>query len=128
MEDSETLTKIALAALFHIIANLVFTKMIFSREPSTSKSLFLVAVLWLIPILGILFVYKNLGLNWFGRKGTSSGISGASTSFLEMDAIFNPGSKAVIEEMQREKTEVRQEGEMYEEPEAKVPTSPSTKA
>ena len=37
--------------------------------------------------------------------------------FLEIDAIFNPGSKHVVEEKQREKMEVRKEGELYDPPE-----------
>jgi len=97
-----------------VLINAVFTKIIFSWEPAPGKRFLLLLVLWLIPFLGALMVYRNFDLAWFTKEDDAGGSNAASTGFLEMDAIFNPGSKHVVEEIQRVKTEVRKEGEMFD--------------
>ena len=51
-----------------------------------------------------------------------------SIGFLEIGAIFNPGSKHVVEEKQREKMEVRKEGELFDPPEYDIDTDMDNEA
>ena len=123
MDNTKFITLFLVITFIHVIANLVFSKLILDSEPTVTRRSYLLAVLWLIPFLGIVFIYKTLDLNWFSNEDGSARTGGVSISFLEMDAIFNPGSKHVVEEQQREKMEVKKEGEMYASRENKIDLS-----
>jgi len=77
----------------------------------------MLSALWLIPLIGAVFIYRILNLNWFRNEDGSSHGGSVSMGLLEMDAIFNPGSRHIMEERQRAKMEVRKEGELYDRPE-----------
>jgi hypothetical protein len=95
----------------------MFSKIVLDEELLFAKRFKLFALTWLIPIVGVVVVYKTLELNWFRNEDGSKGGGMTTTSFLEMDAIFNPGSRHVLEEKQREKMQTRKDGEGYEKPE-----------
>lgn len=106
---------IAIVIMLHFIINLVLSKEIIDWVPSLNKKLLLAGLLWCIPFAGAIFVYTRLGLRWFRpSKKSSAGGSSVSTGLLEIDAIFNPGTKYVIEARQKERTERKKEGEMHE--------------
>jgi hypothetical protein len=73
----------------------------------------LILLLWLLPFIGIIVVYKILDLGWFRKEYGDTSSSTISSGFLEMDAIFNPGSRHRIENRQEQKMEVRKEGELF---------------
>jgi flagellar biosynthesis/type III secretory pathway M-ring protein FliF/YscJ len=97
-------------ALFHFSISIVLTKELLMWEPNLSIRVFLILVVWLVPFIGALIVYKNLGLSWFkGRKKSAvNAQSNMSGALLEIDSIFNPGQKHVIEQRQKEHIELRE--------------------
>ena len=115
MDDTKLLPLIAAIVLLHILFNAVLSKEIHQWVPSLQKRIILFICVWFIPIIGIAIAYKTLNLDWFKKKNKNS-VSGQSSmggAFLEVDAIFNPGQKHVIEEKQKEIIEKKEDGEMY---------------
>ena len=96
--------------LIHVIASSLFSKTVLEMEPQSGRRFQLLALLWLAPIIGAAIVYKILKLHWFSNEDGSRRTGGVSFNFLEIDAIFNPGSKHVLEEKQRVKTEAKKAG------------------
>tara|TARA_B100000315_G_C14368702_1_gene491923 strand:+ start:434 stop:817 length:384 start_codon:yes stop_codon:yes gene_type:complete len=114
IDSTKYITFFIVVIFIHVVVNVVFSKLILDWKPTGMKRIYMLATVWLIPVLGIFIIYKRLNLNWFSSEDGSKRTAGVSISFLEMDAIFNPGSKHVVEEQQREKTEVRKEGELVD--------------
>lgn len=96
--------------LIHVIASSVFSKTVLELEPQAGRRIRLLGLLWLLPVFGALLVYKLLELQWFSNEDDSNRTGGISFSFLELDSVFNPGSKHVLEEQQREKMEIKKQG------------------
>ena len=74
-------------------------------------------VVWLIPFLGAIIAYKSLNLDWFKRrkKNATNEQSNMSGALLEIDSIFNPGQRHVIEQKQKEHMEQTEDvGEKYD--------------
>ena len=94
----------AVIALLHILINAHISKEIHQWVPSLRKRMILFICVWFIPFVGVTIAYKALDLDWLKKKSTKS-ISGQSAiggAFLEVDSIFNPGQKHVIEAKQKE--------------------------
>ena len=117
MKIANLATIAAFLLFIHVVIAVMFSKIILDEELLLARRFKLFALTWIIPIVGVVVVYKALELNWFRNEDGSKGGTMTSTSFLEIDAIFYPGSRHVLEEKQREKIETRKEGEDYEEPE-----------
>jgi hypothetical protein len=115
MDNIKLLTVGSIIVLLHILVNVHISKEIHQWLPSFQKRLVLFFCVWFIPFLGVAITYKTLNLDWFKQKNknSSSGQSSISGAFLEVDAIFNPGRKYVIEAQQKETIEKREDGEMY---------------
>lgn len=116
MDDVKLFSLGAAIALLHILINAHISKEIHQWVPSLRKRIILFICVWFIPFIGITLAYKALDLDWFKKKGTksSSGQSAIGGAVLEVDSIFNPGQKHVIEEKQKEIIEKKEDGEMYE--------------
>lgn len=113
--SSANLLTIGFVALFiHSIVALVFSKLIIYEEPQWNRRLVLFILLWLLPLVGAVFVFKALHLNWFRNEDGSNRTGGIAFSFLELDAVFNPGAKEVLEEQRRTKVETRKHGKLKE--------------
>jgi len=116
MDSAKFLTIGILILVLLIVVNSVLTKIIIEWEPTFKKRALMLILLWVIPFLGAAMIYKQLDVGWFKKEpGYKSG-SAVSAGFLEIDAIFNPGSKHQVEAMQETKLEVRKEGETYTKP------------
>lgn len=115
MDNTKLLSVGAVIVLLHLLINAHLSKEIYQWEPSLKKRVLLLVCLWLMPLIGIAIAYKSLGLDWFNykKKSTASGQSSMGGAFLEVDAIFNPGQKHVIEAKQKEIIEKKEDGEMY---------------
>ena len=111
MGTANNLTLIALVLFMHLAVVLVFSKFIVAQEPSNRSRFVYFVLVVAVPFLGACLVYRLLQLNWFRNEDGSKRAGAISIDFLELDAIFNPGSKQVLEERRREKKEVKQEGE-----------------
>ena len=112
--DTVTILTIAILMLFiHLMIIVLFSKFIVGHEPANCRRVVYFALLMIAPFLGAWLVYKFLKLNWFRNEDGSKRSGAISIDFLELDAIFNPGSKQRIEERRREKQEARKEGEKY---------------
>ena len=114
MNSANSLTLVALALFIHLMIILVFIKFIIGHEPSIQRRVAYMLLLLFIPFLGVVLVYKILNLNWLRNENGSKRSGAISIDFLELDAIFNPGSKQVLEERHREKKESKKEGEKFE--------------
>jgi hypothetical protein len=101
--------------LFYVISSAKLSKEILKWEPSLVKRISLVLIVWLIPIVGGVVAYKHLGLDWFKKRSNKSNgaqnvISGA---FLELDVMFNPGARYIIEARQKEHVELSEDGQLH---------------
>lgn len=104
----------AIIITLHLIVNLSLSKEIIDWMPLLGKKLLFMGLLWCIPFIGATVVYKHLNLDWLQpSKRNPADRSGISTGLLELGAIFNPGTKYVIEAQQKERVEVKKEGEMH---------------
>jgi hypothetical protein len=115
MENTKLLAVGAIFFVFHILVNAHISKEIHQWVPSLQKRFALYICVWFIPLIGITVAYKTLNLNWFKQKNKSaiSAQSSVSGAFLEVDAIFNPGKKYVVEAQQKEVIEKKEDGEMF---------------
>jgi len=115
MDNTKLLTVGSVIVLLHILMNAHISKEIHQWVPSLQKRLVLFLCVWFIPFIGVAIAYKTLDLDWFKQKSknSSSGQSSIGGAFLEVDAIFNPGQKHVIEAQQKEIIEKREDGDMY---------------
>lgn len=104
-----------LIVVLHILVNAHISREIYQWVPSLQKRLALILCVWFFPFIGVATAYKTLNLDWFKRKSkcSSSGESSMSGAFLEVDAIFNPGKKYMIEAQKKETIEKREDGDMY---------------
>jgi len=114
MDSAKLVTIGSLILVLMIVVNLVLSKVIIDWEPTFKKRA--VILLWIISFLGAAMIYKLLDLGWFKKEPGYKSSGAVSAGFLEIDAIFNPGSKHQIEAMQETKLEVRKEGETYTNP------------
>jgi len=116
MDSAKFLTIGILILVLLIVVNSVLTKIIIEWEPTFKKRALMLILLWVIPFLGAAMIYKQLDVGWFKKEPGYKSSSAVSAGFLEIDAIFNPGSKHQVEAMQETKLEVRKEGETYTKP------------
>jgi len=114
VDSANSLTLVALALFIHLMIILVFIKFIIGQEPSIHRRVAYTFLLVIVPFLGTVLVYKLLKLNWFRNEDGSKRSGAISIDFLELDAIFNPGSKQVLEERRREKKKAKKEGEKFD--------------
>lgn len=112
MDNPTFITIAVLLVIFHIIVNAVFSKLIFEREPGLRARVGKLALLWFIPIIGVVIVYRVLNLGWFAKEPGYRNSSSVAMGLVEMDAIFNPGSRHVAEVKQEIKKQVQKSGEM----------------
>jgi len=106
-----------LIVLLYVFINGVISKEIFLWEPLLGKRILLTVVVWLIPFLGAIIAYKILNLNWFKnrKKNVTNEQSNISGALLEVDSIFNPGQRHVIEQKQKKHSEQTEDvGEDYQ--------------
>ncbi|WP_448564502.1 hypothetical protein [Thalassotalea ganghwensis] len=110
------LSVVAVIAVCHLLINAHLSKEIYHWVPLLKQRLTLLLCLWLIPLIGIVFVYKYLDLAWFKPKSvrSSSEQQNVGSAFLEVDAIFNPGQKHVLEAQQKEIIEEKEDGSVYD--------------
>lgn len=116
MDNAKLATYLFLIFVLCLGVNLVFTKVVFDWEPTVGRRFFLLCLIWFLPVLGVAIVYKILDLGWFKRDAGYKSSGAVSAGLLEIDAIFNPGSKHQIEATEKTKLEVRKEGELYSGP------------
>ena len=115
MDNTKLLAFGVLIVVLHTLVNVHISREIHQWVPSLQKRLALLLCVWFIPFLGIAIAYKTLNLDWFKQKSknSSSGQSTMGGAFLEVDAIFNPGKKYMIEAQKKETIEKREDGDMY---------------
>jgi hypothetical protein len=115
MDVTKLLPVIAAVVLLHILLNALLSKEILQWVPSIQKRIILFICVWFIPFVGIIITYKSLDLDWLKKKSkkSASGQSSIGGAFLEVDSIFNPGQKHVVEAKQKEVIEKKEEGDMY---------------
>jgi hypothetical protein len=116
MSNSILVLLLPLALILLFIFNLMFTKVILNWEPKASKQGGFLLILWLLPLLGMIYIYRKFDLRWFKGKSDSKGSGTVGMGFMEMDAIFNPSARHQIEARKEEKIERRQDVKKSENP------------
>ena len=106
-----TLFAFALTCLVYVFTNVILSKEILLWEPSKYKQLLLLLTVWLFPFVGAAMAYKHLNLEWFKdrKQKISSASTNLSAGLLEIDAIFNPGQRHVVEQKQKEHIELKED-------------------
>jgi len=84
---------------------------------SLKKKVLLVLIVWLVPIVGSILIYKLLNLDWFEAPldDASGGHTMIGGDMLELNAIFNPKHCHVIEAIEKETVELNLDGQLYNE-------------
>jgi len=111
MLSTNILTLLALACFLHVMIVLLFGKFILDNEPTLGLRTAYFCLVLLLPFLGAYLIYLRLDLQWFRNEDGSPRSGAISIDVLELDAVFNPGSKHIQEERQRVKVESRKAGE-----------------
>lgn len=112
MDNTKLITILVSASIILVMLNLIFSKVIFDWELGTGRRIRLLALLWLLPVVGIVLISRMLKLGWFREAENSGAANGASFGLLELDSVFNPGARHVLEEKQREQTEQHRDGKL----------------
>jgi hypothetical protein len=115
MVNSKFLAVGSIIVLLHVLVNAHISKEIQQWVPSFKKRLVLLLCVWFFPFFGAAIAYKTLNLDWFKQKSknASSGQSSMGGAFMEVDAMFNPGKKYMIEAQQQITIEKKEDGDMY---------------
>ncbi|MBN4075929.1 MAG: hypothetical protein COA71_08755 [SAR86 cluster bacterium] len=81
-----------------LIGNLVLTREIVNHVLFIKERLLLLAILWLIPVVGLFYSFRKLGFDYY--ETTESTNTVASPDIMGMGDYFNPNAKTeqVIEE------------------------------
>ena len=113
--DSTSLLFMSAGLLFLMVLNSLLSREVCHWIPQASEKVWLLLLIWLLPVIGILLVYRRVRPGWFGpeHQGDNSG-SPVSSGLLALDAIFNPGSAHVLDARKRSEVTIRMEGEMYD--------------
>jgi hypothetical protein len=98
--------------LLHVVLNILLSVEIHNWIPATREKLVYYALLWLLPVVGIILVWRRVRPDWF-RHEPGNGKT-LSSGLLAVDAIFNPGSAHVLEAQKRGEITIRMEGEMVD--------------
>jgi hypothetical protein len=116
MDSAKLVTFVILILVLMIVVNAVLTKVIIEWEPTFKRRAWMLGLLWFVPFIGAATIYKVLDVGWFKKEPGHKSSGAVSAGFLEIDAIFNPGSKHQVEAIREVKLEVRKEGETYTKP------------
>jgi len=92
----------------HFLVNAILTREVILWVPSLGKRSMLLVLVWCVPVVGAIIAYRSTACGWFRsrRDPSGQGGSGAGGVLLEMDAVFNPGKRHVIEARQEQKVEI----------------------
>ena len=120
MDSSKFVTFSVLILVLLMGVNSLFTKVIIEWEPTFKRRALMLSLLWIVPFLGAAMIYKILDLGWFKKESGYKSSGAVSAGFLEIDAIFNPGSKHQMAATQETKLEIRKEGENYTKPDQSI--------
>ena len=115
MDIQVKLIVIAIIVLCYLFLNAILSKEIMMWEPSIFKRFSLLLVVWLIPFIGAVAAYRHLDLSWFKKanKTSNSAQNVIGGALLEVDTIFNPGQRHVIEAKMKEHVELSEDGQLY---------------
>ena len=104
---------IAIAVLIHCGLGLfVSREILFWTHFSSPYKIFLTLLVWFIPGIGVITVYRLLRLSWFKKSTGENSVTGGV--FLEMDSFVNSGAKHLIEMREKEVAEHVEDGEKYD--------------
>lgn len=111
MSETRNIAFILLFTLLHIFFCAMMSKTIYNWVPSIKKQILYYVIVWCLPLIGIVAVNKLANLGWFKTHSKKGGDAVISGGLLEMDSVFNPGTRHVIELREQEHVEIREGGE-----------------
>lgn len=101
--------------LVQLYVNVRLTRDIFGWVPNAAKRKTFLCLVWLLPVVGALYVYRQLAPEWFTPdKDDDENQSAVSAGLLGLDAIFNPSSRNIIDALKKGEITIKAEGEMYD--------------
>jgi hypothetical protein len=89
----------------HVITCISYTKEIYYWVPSLKNKILMLLVLWLIPILGFIYIHRHKLLKHMRsyKEGSADEGNAISSGMLEIDSVFNPGARNHIEAVRQQK-------------------------
>jgi len=102
-------------AILQLYANIRLTGDIFDWVPNSRRRKALLCLVWVLPVAGAFYVYRNLELDWFSPdKELDEAQSAYPAALMGIDAIFNPSSGNIAEALGKAEVTTKSEGEMYD--------------
>lgn len=102
-------------ALLQLYVNIRLTGDILDWVWDSRRRKALLCLVWVLPVAGAFYVYRNLGLDWFTPdKELDEAQPAYPTALMGIDAIFNPSSGNVSEALVKTEITIKAEGEMYD--------------
>ncbi len=115
MDSSLIVTFVVLPLLAQLYVNIRLTHDISGWVPDARRRKAFFCLVWLLPVVGALYVYRRLAPQWFTRDSDSRDIqSTAAAGLMGLDSIFNPGARNIAEVQKRGEITIKAEGEMYD--------------
>ena len=106
---------LGMLGLLHLYVNIRLTVDVIGWVPDIPKRNAYVVLVWLLPLVGALYVYRQVAPDWFTPETPSDDApSAVSSGLMGLDAIFNPGSRHVAEAQKKGEITIKAEGELYE--------------
>jgi hypothetical protein len=83
--------------------------------PDARKRKIFFWLVWLLPFVGALYVYRRLAPDWFTPdRDSGDSQSFISSGLLGLESIFNPGARNINEANKKAAITIKAEGEMYD--------------
>jgi hypothetical protein len=112
MDQQSLITLGVFLGLVLAFINAMLTKEVLMWIPSRRKQALLIVLVWVVPLIGAVIVYRSAELTWFQKsKDDPGGGSSVAGGLLGLDSFFNPGARHTLETMQAEHVEVSESGE-----------------
>lgn len=115
MNSQRMIALLVILGLVHLYVNIRLTVDIIGWVPDFHKRNAYILLVWLLPVAGALYVYRQVAPDWFTPETPSDDTpSAVSSGLMGLDAIFNPGSRHVAEAQKKGEITIKAEGEMYD--------------
>lgn len=104
-----------LLLVVHLYVNIRLSSDIVGWVLEPRKRKVFLGLVWLLPVLGALYVYRRVAPEWFTPDADSGdGQSAVSSGLLGLETIFNPGARNIAEAQKKGEITIKAEGEMYD--------------
>ena len=96
---------IGIILLVHILICFSYSKEIYYWVPALKNKVLMLTALWLIPVFGVTYIHNHKLFKHMRsyKEGSADQGNAISSGMLEIDSVFNPGARNIIEAVQQQK-------------------------